>query len=58
MVRMGDVPHCARGNRRSLMFETLQPQKPDAILTLVQMFRDDPRSNKIIGPVRVVSLWT
>ena len=29
------------------MFETLQPQKPDAILTLVQMFKDDPRSDKI-----------
>ncbi len=29
------------------MFETLQPQKPDAILTLVQLFRDDPRSDKI-----------
>lgn len=29
------------------MFETLQPQKPDAILTLVQMFKDDPRTDKI-----------
>lgn len=29
------------------MFETLQPQKPDAILTLVQLFKDDPRSDKI-----------
>ncbi|WP_299620243.1 amino acid aminotransferase [uncultured Tateyamaria sp.] len=29
------------------MFETLQAQKPDAILALVQMFKDDPRSDKI-----------
>ena len=29
------------------MFETLQAQKPDAILTLVQMFKDDPRENKV-----------
>ena len=29
------------------MFETLQAQKPDAILALVQMFRDDPRKNKL-----------
>ncbi|WP_223421024.1 amino acid aminotransferase [Tateyamaria pelophila] len=29
------------------MFETLKPQKPDAILTLVQMFKDDPRTDKI-----------
>lgn len=29
------------------MFETLQAQKPDAILALVQMFKDDPRENKV-----------
>jgi len=29
------------------MFETLQAQKPDAILALVQMFKDDPRTDKI-----------
>ena len=29
------------------MFETLQAQKPDAILALVQMFREDPRENKL-----------
>ena len=29
------------------MFENLQQQKPDAILTLVQMFRDDRRCDKI-----------
>ncbi|WP_420010495.1 aromatic amino acid transaminase [Tateyamaria sp.] len=29
------------------MFETLQALKPDAILALVQMFKDDPRSDKI-----------
>jgi aromatic-amino-acid transaminase len=30
-----------------MMFETLTAQKPDAILALVQMFKDDPRSDKI-----------
>jgi aspartate aminotransferase len=29
------------------MFEALQAQKPDAILALVQMFKDDPRENKV-----------
>ena len=29
------------------MFETLQAQKPDAILQLVQMYRDDPRDQKV-----------
>lgn len=29
------------------MFETLQPQPADKILALVQMFREDPRTNKI-----------
>ncbi|MEO0402933.1 MAG: amino acid aminotransferase [Pseudomonadota bacterium] len=29
------------------MFEDLSPQKPDAILQLVQMFRDDTRADKI-----------
>ncbi|WP_415404706.1 aromatic amino acid transaminase [Tateyamaria sp. SN3-11] len=29
------------------MFETLQAQRPDAILQLVQMFRDDPRDQKV-----------
>ena len=29
------------------MFDSLRPQAPDAILALVQMFRDDPRPQKI-----------
>ena len=29
------------------MFESLHAQKPDAILTLMQMYREDPRDNKI-----------
>lgn len=29
------------------MFQSLQPQKPDAILALVQLFKSDPRSHKI-----------
>ena len=29
------------------MFEHLQAQKPDAILALMQMYRDDPRAGKV-----------
>ena len=29
------------------MFEALQPQSPDKILMLMQMFREDPRADKI-----------
>jgi len=29
------------------MFENLKAQKPDAILTLMQMYRDDPRTEKV-----------
>ena len=29
------------------MFETLKPQPADKILALMQMFREDPRDNKI-----------
>ena len=29
------------------MFEHLNPQKPDAILMLIQMYREDPRKDKV-----------
>ena len=44
---MGDVPNRACRNRRELLFETLKEQPADKILALMQMFKEDPRADKI-----------
>jgi rhodanese-related sulfurtransferase len=45
--RNGAPSHRARRHRRRLMFDKLKEQPADKILMLMQMYREDPREDKI-----------